>query len=496
MEGPGTPRKHVTPAARVASGVASRASGELIAKAASVAFYIAIARELGDARFGDFIFGLSLSQVLLVIAGLGTEELITRDVAREHTRLDELFGNVIAVKGLLLAALWGVMAIVLVIAGYTGETLLALLLIGAGAAIEYQTKTLYAVFQAHQRMHFIAASLIVQRTATAAAGIAVLIAGGGLVPVSAIFLGGALLGLATATVWLWRFVARPRREVDRSRWAGLIRASLPLGLVMVLYLGLVRLDATLLSFLTDGAESNAEVGLYGAAHRLIEATMFISVAFGGAMLPWLARQRAEGRVPPSRGYEIGLKVLLAMLLPIGAIFGFLASDWINLVYGDGYEGAVEPLRWLAVMTVLFGIISFVGILMIARDSPREFILPAAIVLLQNLVANLILIPPLGATGAAVSAVISGVLLAGWTMWRSQRQLGGVSTPRIWTSPVLATAACAAVTLLLGGLTVPALVAGVATYAVVFGALERLTFPADFGLYLRALRLPTPAHEPS
>jgi O-antigen/teichoic acid export membrane protein len=173
------------------------------------------------------------------------------------------------------------------------------------------------------------------------------------------------------------------------------------------------------------------------------------------------------------------------------VFGFLAPEWIDLVYGDGYEQAVMPLRLLAVMTVLFGIISFVGILMIAQDRPREFIRPAAIVVVQNVVTNLILIPPLEADGAAISAVISGVLLAGWMMWKIQRRLGGVSTVRIWASAVLATAALSGTAASLGGLTIPALAAAVAVYTALFLALERLAFPADFGLYRRALRLPHP-----
>jgi O-antigen/teichoic acid export membrane protein len=488
VQGPREPHGRRPPAARVASGTAARAVGELIAKAASVAFYIAIARELGDARFGDFIFGLSLAQVLLVIAGLGTEELITREVAQEHTRLDELFGDVIAVKGLLLVALWAVVGLIPLVGGYPAETTLAVLLIAAGVGFEYQTKTLYAVFQAHERQHFIAASMITQRTVTALAGIAVLLSGGGLIAVSLVFLAGGVIGLATAVWWLLRFVARPTLRSDRSRWSRLIKTSYPLGLVTVLYLGLVRLDAALLSFLTGG--DNATVGDYGAAHRLIEATMFISVAFGGAMLPWMARQQVERRVSPARGYEIGLKVLIALLLPIGLVFGLLAPEWIDLVYGAGYEEAVTPLRLLAVMTVLFGIISFVGIVMIARDRPREFIRPAAVVLAQNVATNLILIPTLGATGAALSSVISGVLLGGWTMWKTQRALEGVSTVRIWASPVLAGGALTGVIVLLGGLTVATMAAATAAYAAVFLVLERVTFPADFGLYQRALGRPT------
>ena len=87
---------------RIATATLIRAIGEIVAKTASVALFIAIARELGQGGFGDFIFGLSLSSLLFTAAGFGTEELIARDVARDREQIHHLYGNVIAVKSLTL----------------------------------------------------------------------------------------------------------------------------------------------------------------------------------------------------------------------------------------------------------------------------------------------------------------------------------------------------------------------------------------------------------
>ena len=95
-----------------------------------------------------------------------------------------------------------------------------------------------------------------------------------------------------------------------------------------------------------------------------------------------------------------------------------------MLYGGGYADAVTPLRLLAGMTVLFGINTFLAILMIARDEPGEFARAAAVVIVQNVAFNFILIPPLGAEGAALNAIVSGTLLAGWTLHRAR----GCSAP--------------------------------------------------------------------
>ena len=180
-----------------------------------------------------------------------------------------------------------------------------------------------------------------QHSAQLVEGIAVLVSGGGLLEVSIVFCLGGLLGLLSSLFWMYRFVVRPKIDVDRSRWVALMRAGVPLGLAVTLYYALLKFDATLLSFLKGG--DNTEVGQYGAAYRLIEATMFVSWAFGGAVMPWLSRHGAETTVSLARGYELGLKALVAMLLPIGAFFGAYAEPLIELLYGKGYAEAVTPL---------------------------------------------------------------------------------------------------------------------------------------------------------
>jgi O-antigen/teichoic acid export membrane protein len=468
---------------KIATATLVRAIGEIVAKSASVVLFIAIARELGDTGFGDFIFGLSLSSVLFTAAGFGTEQLIARDVARDRGRIHLLYGNVLAIKCLTLTALMAVMAVIVLVGNYSPSTRAGVMLIALGVAFETLGKTFHAIFQAYEQMQFIAASLIIQRTAVAVAGIAVLLTGGGLVEVSIVFCLGGLLGVLSSLGWMYRYVVRPKLSVDRSRWMVLMRAGLPLGLAVTLYYALLRLDASLLSFLTGG--DNAEVGQYGAAFRLIEATMFVSWAFGGAIMPWLSRHSPETSISLSRGYELGLKALVAMLLPIGTFFAVYAEPLISLLYGPGYAGAVMPLRLLAGMTVLFGINTFLAVLMISRDEPGEFARASAVVIVQNVIFNFILIPPLGAEGAALNAVISGILLAGWTLHRARQLFGSIGITRVVCAPLVASGAMIGFALATGtALTVYDVVAAGLVYAATLLVVERLLFPGDFRVYAR------------
>jgi len=258
--------------------------------------------------------------------------------------------------------------------------------------------------------------------------------------------------------------------------------------MVLLYVSLIKLDATLLSFLNGG--DNEAVGHYGAAYRLVDATMFLSWSFGAAVLPWFATHREGSPVSLSRGYELGLKAMITILLPIGVIYAVFATQLIELLYGNAYDAAVGPLRLLGGMTILFGINTFVSIVLIARDRPGEFTRPAVIVFIQNVVFNLILIPRYGASGAAFNAVLSGTLLALLTVMRVGRKMGHVSFSAALISPAVAGAAMAGAGLGLLALGVPwvlALAVSIAVFAAAYLLFERIFFPEDFALYSGMLR---------
>jgi O-antigen/teichoic acid export membrane protein len=478
----------------IARNAAVRTAGEIGAKLASVVFFVAIARELGERAFGDFMFALSFTTVLLVAAGFGTEELVAREVARDRRRIHDLLSNVVAMKVAMSVLLLLVAAAVVTVAGYPDDVRVAVYLVGAGVAVENLARSWHSVFQGYERMEFISLGLIAQRFTTAIAGLVVLALGGTLVAVSATFLGGCLIGFFTALWALRRYLVRPRVEVDRSRWWPLAKAGIPIGIVTLLLTTLLKLDQTLISFLAGGADDNSEVGFYGAAFRLIEATLFIGWAFSDAMLPWLARQRDGPAL--ARGYELGLKAIGAVLIPVGLGFTLFAEPLIDLLYGDRYEEAVGPLRLLGATVVFSGINYMASITLIARDRPGPFARAVGVIVVANVVLNVILIPPYGAEGAALAATLSGLALTLMSLWMTAHVAPGLRPLRAFGGPLAGGLAMAAAVLATDLPLVPGMALGAVAYGLSLLAFERLVFPEDLAsvraLLRRAAR--TPPHE--
>ena len=471
---------------RVARNAIARTIGEVVAKGASVAFFVVMARKLGASSFGDFMFALSLTSIVVLASGFGTEDLLAREVARDRSRVHDYLSNVVAVKGPTSFALVLASAGVLALLDYPQQVVVVVVLVGCGVAFENLGKAWASVFQAFERMEFVAVALILQRTLTAVAGSALLLAGAGLVVAAAVFLLGAVAGCLAGLFTLRRFVVRPERRVDRRRFWPLIKAGIPIGLITVLFQLLLKVDQTLLGFLAEGKD-NRQVGFYAAAMRLVEATMFIPWSFSAAMLPWLAKQEDGRGGQVARGWELGLKVMAVILVPIGLGFALLAEPLIDLLYGRGFDASVVPLRFLGITTVLIGFNNLAATLMVARDRPGDFNRLLALVAVLNISVNIALIPSYGATGAAFAAVLSSAVLAVLSLWRVTQFTGPVSLLRVFAGPVVAGAAMVAAIVGPGLPLVPAAVLGGLAYLGALGGVERLLHPADFERAMATLR---------
>ena len=463
---------------RIARNALVRTVGEVIAKVASLLFFVTMARELGREGFGAFMFALGLTGALLIGAGFGTDELTAREVARDHSRAGRYLSNVSALKTASAVVLLALAVLISQLGDFTADARAAVVIVGFGVAVEAIARTWYMIFQAHERLDLISLSIVIQRTLTAVAGIIVLRSGGGVVAASVVFAIGAVCGLAVSELTVRRLIPRRPRPQPRT-WPRLVKTAFPIGVAFLLFILLMRLDVTLLSFIA-GEE---EVGLYAAAYRLVESTQFVAWSLSAAMMPWLARTAAGGL---TRGYELALKAMNAVLLPLSLVFVLFAKPLIDLLYGAAYEPAVLPLQLLGLTSALYGMQNLASTTLIARNSPGTFGRLVGVVVVLNLSANLIVIPRYGADGAAAVALGSAAVLAVASVLLAARRVGHVRFWRSFAGPVLAAGAMTVCALVVPSPLVPAVALALVVYAVVLFAVERLLFADDLAVFARVL----------
>jgi O-antigen/teichoic acid export membrane protein len=472
----------VTSSRRIFRNTAVQLAGEIPGKLLTLVFYVFMARQLGQKGFGDFVFALSLSLLCTVIAGFGTDAILTREVVRVQDRLRDLFWSAIGVKLTVGFAAVAVAFTVATIGDYSNRVRVAVLLLGFASVIELISKTIGATFQAHHDLRPLTVAGVIQRLWTAVVGIAALALGAGVVLVAAIWFSGAVAGLAYAARSLIARGLAPRVTLSGRHTRWLVVTSFPIGVTLIFSTIVFRADATILSLM----KSNVVVGLYGAAYQLLEATLFLSYAFVAAVWPTLSQLGPTTRPTIGQAYESACKVLAALLLPLGTGFVLFAEPVTELVYGGAYADAVTAVRLLGGAVAIYGLRYLSAYVLIAQDRQAIIALVTAAIAVENVALNLVLIPSFSLEGAAAATSISeasmAVLLVGFCL----RRIGRISVSRILAGPAIG---CAAITVvaLVGGANIPTLAVAAVTYLLVLLIVERLLHPADVRVTLDALR---------
>src|SRR5947207_1624105 len=372
-------------ARRILANTGYRLLADAGSKLVSVDFYVVMARELGAKGFGVFTFGLAFVILTTTLGNFGQDSVLTREVARDHSLLDRYFANTLVLKVVISVASLVVAIGVAAAVGVPSETLKVLALLGPAAVLELLMSTCFASFQAFERLEYVPVALISQRALTAAAGIAALLTGAGVVTVAAIYLAGSLFGFSLALRLFLSRIRRPALEVTPSRWWSLMRAAAAIGLSSVFAVVLFRVDMTMLA----AFKPTAVVGHYGAAYRLLEATLFISWSVSSAVYPVFSRLTPVSEPPVGFVFERGIKLGLALTLPLVTGAAVLAKPLVDLLYGSEYHESVGALRLLAPAIARYPLCYITASLLVSPHRQRVLLMVHAFVAVENIALNLV-----------------------------------------------------------------------------------------------------------
>lgn len=470
-------------ARRILANTAYRLIADVGAKIASIALVVVMARELGDSRFGVYAFAFALVTLVTALGDFGQDKILTREVTRVPARVDRYFLNTLVLKLTVSLPALALAVAVLVFGGADRTTKAVVVLLGLVVIVELLSATVFATYQAYEELRYIPVVLLTERFLAAIVGIVALLLGAGVVTLAAILLGAALVAFALALALLFRRVVRPRLVLDVGAWPALMRAAAPIGLAGVFSVVLFRIDAVLLA----AFESDDVVGHYGAAYRLFETTLFISWAVGAAVYPGLSRSSRTSSPPVSIVYGRSVKLLVALSLPVAAGTAVLAAPAVELIFGDEFADAADALRLLAPAVALYPVGYLASYLLVSQDRSSLVTLTYAVVAVQNIAFNLVLIPAFSLQGAALTTSISELLAVVLLVWFGRSYVERAEWSRALIGPVTASALATAVMATLAGELALAAAAGAGVYVVALVLIERAVFPQDARALWTSLR---------
>ena len=181
----------------------------------------------------------------------------------------------------------------------------------------------------------------------------------------------------------------------------------------------------------DGLDAT---GVYSAAVQLATLVIVVARAFQAAWPP-LAYDLSAEEAP--RAYALVVRAYVVVLGTAVAALVLLRHQLVDVLVDAEFAAAAGALPWLALGWALWGL-TWVFTTIAGREHATGRTLPAALLgLAVNVLALWLLVPPYGATGAAIALVAAYVVALGASHLRTRRLM---AVPFEWSRLATTTAA--------------------------------------------------------
>src|SRR3990172_1111111 len=136
--------------------IVSLLASDIVGRATTFVLYTMVARYLGAYEFGQLSLAVSLFYTFQVIALAGMKTLIAREVARDNSTADQFLINGGAVVVVTSTVSTSLLLLFIRLMGYSRETAWVILVVSLGLLPYALSGVTEAIFQARERMAFIA----------------------------------------------------------------------------------------------------------------------------------------------------------------------------------------------------------------------------------------------------------------------------------------------------------------------------------------------------
>jgi O-antigen/teichoic acid export membrane protein len=371
---------------------------------ANVLIFILIGRMAGPREAG--IFSLAATYLLIITTVMrGLDDLLTRQVAREPVRAANYLGNFLLLRLTLSTVLYAAL-IFIVQRGldYPPATNATIAILGLSVFPDSLTFVAQSVLLAERRFGSPAAIHSAANLIKLVMGGIILLSGGGLEELAWIWLGSSLFALVLMLAVAFKQVGGLRS----MGWLDFtpLRAHWRAVMIFTLITTLTALDSQTDTVLLSIFRTEAEIGWYGAATTITFSLLMLSQAYRFAAYPQMTRYAQNMPDNLARLFQKSVHYMAVLVLPMVAGILLMAPQIVNLVFGPKFAPTIPVLRVLIVSLLFMFIGEPITRLMLVKDKQRSIVMFLLISATSNVILNLILIPVIGAVGAAIARTVS------------------------------------------------------------------------------------------
>ncbi len=390
-------------------------------KAISFLTFTLVARLVGAEITGLFFFAVSITSIFVTFTDLGITPVLIREMSASEERGRELLRKAIRIKWALIPLAIAGVLIYAFSKGLTGEVLIAVLLAIFVMSSDAVSLLWYGAIRGRRLLQFEAVGMFTGQVFTATVSILAALSGWGVI--------GLVGGLLAGSIWnvFWSAFQAKRLGligIKGKNWPlkTIVKYAMPFALAGIF----VKIYSYIDTLLLEQFHGAVMVGHYAVAYKVTYALQFVPLAFVAALYPSMSAASAKKEAAELRRLLKGSwRLMLMAAVPMTALLSSLAAPFIELVYGQDYLGSILPMMILPWVLIPIFLDFPIGSLLNASHRAGKKTASMGVAMVVNVIANILLIPELGAVGASISGVISFWALFLVGMWFIRKDMKGI-----------------------------------------------------------------------
>lgn len=387
----------------VAVNTVSQMAGKALTTVFGITTTALLARYLGKAGYGEYVFVIAFATMFATFADWGTQLIAVREASKRKNLAKKILGNVFILR-LGLAVLAGILAGgAALILPYSGSRL-ALILSSLIILSLSLKSSFHMIFHTKLRlentalMEIVSGGLILGFAYWATKtgqGVLFLI----ITMILANFGAGLTAFLLSRKIIVLDF------KIEPSLMRTTFYESLPMGGILILFVLYSKIDTVIL----QGFKGSEAVGVYGLSYKIHEVLTLGAAYLMNSLLPVFS-QRAKTKEFKGLFWQTGGILLLMGIVMLGLV-QILAPWIIEVIGGQGYESSILALRILSLATFISYFNHLTGYSIVALGKQRYSFFIALLALMVNVLGNFWGVPRYSFLAAAgMTVVTEGLVL--------------------------------------------------------------------------------------
>lgn len=395
--------RHVSNMSSIKRNTIVQIAGKAVSSLLGLAAITIMTRRLGAEKFGWYITAIGFLQFFGVATDFGMIPVTAKMLAEtDDGEKPRLIKNLLGFRLSTAVIAFVAAPTITLFLPYPTPIKLAIALVSVAFLGNAAAQIFTGYFQTKLQMSVYAASDVLSRLTLLAGVILAAWARWEFFPIMAIVAAASII----QTTFLWFRVQKSvpiGLAFDRAIWKKIMVAMWPVAVSILFNVVYLRGDAVILPLF----RTQAEVGLYGAAYRVIDIAAQIAMMVMGVVLPLLAGSWSRGLIEEFRKhYREACRLLLALSI-VATLGAYLfAGPIMRVIGGAAFAGAQSYLRilCLAMFGVFLGAVFGHTALAIGRQKETIWVYASDAAL--SLAGYLFFIPHFGAIGAASVSAFS------------------------------------------------------------------------------------------